>query len=39
MRLHHALHSIAETIRSNEVALRDAADNHAHHIGNVAGNL
>ena len=28
-----ALQSIAETIRHNEVALRDAADNHALHIG------
>jgi WXG100 family type VII secretion target len=39
MKLHHALHSIAETIRYNEVTLRDAADNHAHHIGAAAGNL
>jgi WXG100 family type VII secretion target len=39
MKLHHALHSIAETIRHNEVALRDAADNHARHIGAAAGNL
>ena len=39
MKLHHALHSIAETIRHNEVALRDAADNHALHIGAAAGNL
>jgi WXG100 family type VII secretion target len=38
-KLHHALHSIAETIRHNEVALRDAADNHALHIGAAAGNL
>lgn len=37
--LHQALHSIAETIRSNEVALRDAAENHALHIGAAAGNL
>lgn len=39
MKLHHALHSIAETIRSNEVALREAAENHAHHIGAAGGNL
>jgi WXG100 family type VII secretion target len=39
MKLHHALQSIAETIRHNEVALRDAADNHALHIGTAAGNL
>ncbi len=37
--LHHALQSIAETIRCNEVALRDAADTHASHIGVAAGNL
>jgi ESAT-6 family protein len=39
MKLHHALHSIAETIRYNETALREAADNHAHHIGSAGGNL
>jgi WXG100 family type VII secretion target len=39
MKLHHALQSIAEAIRHNEVALRDAADNHALHIGTAAGNL
>ncbi len=39
MKLHHALHSIAETIRSNEVALRESADSHAHHIGAAGGNL
>ena len=39
MKLHHALSSIAETIRHNEVVLRDAADNHALHIGAAAGNL
>ena len=37
--LHHALHEIAETIRDNEVALREAADNHASHIGAAGGNL
>jgi WXG100 family type VII secretion target len=39
MKLHHALHSIAETIRHNESALREAADHHAHHIGIAGGNL
>lgn len=39
MKLHEALHGIAETIRVNEVALRDAAENHALHIGAVTGNL
>ena len=39
MKLHHALHSIAETIRHNEAALRDAVDNHAHRIGTAGGNL
>lgn len=39
VRLHHALHGIAETIRYNEAALREAADNHAQHIGAVGRNL
>lgn len=39
MKLHHALHEIAETIRYNEVSLRDAAENHAHHISAAGGNL
>jgi WXG100 family type VII secretion target len=39
MKLHHSLHSIAETIRYNEAALRDAADDHARHIGSAAGSL
>lgn len=39
MKLHQALHGIAETIRYNEVALRDAAEDHALHIGAAAGNL
>jgi WXG100 family type VII secretion target len=39
MKLHQALHSIAETIRCNEAMLREAADNHAHHIGTAGGNL
>ncbi len=32
-RLYHALHTIAETIRHNEALLREAGQNHAHHIG------
>jgi hypothetical protein len=39
MKLHQALHGIAEAIRYNEVALRDAAEDHALHIGAAAGNL
>ncbi len=39
MKLHQALHGIAETIRHNEATLRDAAENHALHIGAAAGNL
>ncbi len=39
MKLHQALHSIAETIRHNEAALREAAENHAHRIGSAGGNL
>lgn len=39
MKLHDALHSVAETIRYNEVALRDAAENHAQRIGAAAGHL
>lgn len=39
VRLHHALHGIAETIRYNEAALRQAAENHAHHIAAVGRNL
>ena len=38
-KLHHALHGIAETIRHNEVALRESADSHAHHIGTAAADL
>ena len=39
VKLHHALHGIAETIRYNEAALREAADNHAHHISAAGRNL
>jgi len=38
-KLHHALHAIAETIRYNEITLRDAAESHARHIGAAAGHL
>ena len=38
-RLYRVLHSIAETIRQNEAALREAGENHAHHVAAVAGNL
>lgn len=36
VRLHGALHGIAETIRHNERALRAAADNHSLHISTAA---
>lgn len=39
LRLYHVLHAIAETIRQNEAALREAGQSHAHHIGAAAGNL
>lgn len=39
MKLHHALHGIAESIRYNEAALREAADDHAHHISVAGGKL
>ncbi len=38
-KLHNALDNIAETIRHNEAALREASENHARHIGSVGGNL
>ncbi len=38
-RLCHALDTIAETIRYNERALTEAADQHAHQIGASAGGL
>jgi WXG100 family type VII secretion target len=38
-RLYRVLHSIAETIRHNEVVLREAGENHAHHVGAAGGNL
>jgi WXG100 family type VII secretion target len=39
MKLHHALHTIAETIRYNEAALREAGENHAHYIAAAGQNL
>jgi WXG100 family type VII secretion target len=39
MKLHQALREIAETIRCNEVSLRDAAESHASHIAAASGNL
>ena len=38
-KLYHALHGIAETIRYNEAALREASETHAHHIATAGGNL
>jgi WXG100 family type VII secretion target len=39
MTLHRALQEIAETIRLNEAALREAAVIHASHIGAAGGQL
>ncbi len=39
VKLQHALHGIAETIRYNEAALREASDNHAQHIAAAGRNL
>jgi WXG100 family type VII secretion target len=39
LKLHHALHNIAETIRYNETALRESADHHARHIGSAGQDL
>ena len=39
LRLYQALTSIAETIRLNEAALREAGETHSHHIGAVARDL
>ncbi len=38
-RLHHVLHAIAETIRTNEATLREAGQSHADHIAATGGNL
>lgn len=37
--LHRALHGIAETIRYNETALREAADDHSRHIGAASNTI
>lgn len=39
LRLYHVLHAIAETIRHNEAALREAGQSHAGHIAAAGGNL
>ncbi|MCV7199731.1 WXG100 family type VII secretion target [Mycobacterium angelicum] len=39
MRLYHVLHAIAETIRHNEAVLREAGQDHAHHIAAAGGDL
>jgi WXG100 family type VII secretion target len=39
MKLHVALQEIAETIRYNERALREAAESHSHQIGAVGTNI
>ena len=39
LRLYHVLHRIAETIRHNEAALRDAGQDHASRIAAAGGNL
>lgn len=39
MKLYHALHGIAESIRYNEATLREAGQNHAHRIGTVGAHL
>ncbi|WP_310783878.1 WXG100 family type VII secretion target [Mycobacterium sp. Z3061] len=38
-RLHHVLHAIAETIRHNEAALREAGQSHADRIAATGGTL
>src|SRR5947209_1115510 len=38
-RLYHVLHDIADTIRHNEAALRDAGQHHAHQIAAAGGHL
>ncbi|WP_343600160.1 WXG100 family type VII secretion target [Mycobacterium sp.] len=39
LKLHRALRDIAETIRSSEAALREAADGHERHIAAAGGKL
>ena len=38
-KLHVALQGIAETMRFNERALREAAESHSHQIGAVGTNI
>jgi WXG100 family type VII secretion target len=38
-RLYRVLHTIAETIRHNEAALREAGENHAGHLAAAGGHL
>ncbi len=39
LRLYQVLHAIAETVRHNEAALREAGQSHARHIAAAGGNL
>ncbi|GFG73052.1 ESAT-6-like protein EsxU [Mycobacterium botniense] len=39
IKLHQALHTIAETIRHNAAVLQQASENHAHHITAASGHL
>jgi ESAT-6 family protein len=39
VKLHAALQRIAETIRNNELTLREASESHSHQIGSVATTL
>jgi WXG100 family type VII secretion target len=39
MRLYQVLNDIAATIRFNEAVLREAGENHAHHIAAASGHL
>ncbi|ETA94231.1 EsxU [Mycobacterium avium subsp. paratuberculosis 10-4404] len=39
VRLYHALHAIADTIRHNAATLQDAGQNHADHIAAAGGSL
>ncbi|MDT5234390.1 MAG: hypothetical protein QOF47_377 [Mycobacterium sp.] len=39
LKIHAALQRIAETIRHNELTLREAGESHSHQIGSVATNL
>jgi len=39
LRLYHVLHAIADTIRHNEAALREAGLSHARYVAAAGGNL